>query len=185
MHAAGTGVTPSIRVIWVIYSYEFSSYTLDLSYILANVINPSSKIMHHLIVGVLPSIKSSIFVKSNPLGNYRKVIKAAKDKNSKVKVLLAVGGWNNGGKPFSDMALSKESRKIFIDSVTELLTEYEFDGFDLDWEYPVVRDGRPKDKDNFLKLIKVSSILSCCHLTMTNITVLSYKSFTPLLPRSG
>ena len=80
-----------------------------------------------------------------------------------VKVLLAVGGWANGGKPFSDMALSKKSRKVFIDSVIELLTEYKFDGMDLDWLYPVTRDGRPEDKENFVKLIEVSLILPNRH----------------------
>jgi len=97
------------------------------------------------------------------LDNYEKVIQSTKAKNPMVKVFLAVGGWANGGKPFSDMALSKESRKIFIDSVIELLTEYKFDGMDLDWLYPVTRDGRPEDKENFVKLIEVSLILPNRH----------------------
>ena len=34
------------------------------------------------------------------------------------------------------MAQTAETRKIFIDSIVELLQAHNFDGVDLDWEYP-------------------------------------------------
>lgn len=53
-----------------------------------------------------------------------------------VEVLISIGGWNCSGY-FSEMALTEESRKTFIDSCVELMKEYEWiDGIDVDWEYP-------------------------------------------------
>ena len=71
--------------------------------------------------------------------------------------MIAIGGWNNGGQPFSQMASSAGTRKIFIDSVLEFINQYNFDGLDLDWEYPGQRGGNPNtDKQNFNNLIKVN-----------------------------
>jgi chitinase len=53
---------------------------------------------------------------------------------------LSVGGWDAGGKVFSVMAKSAQSRKSFIQSVVATLEKYKFDGIDIDWEYPVADD---------------------------------------------
>ena len=34
------------------------------------------------------------------------------------------------------MAQTAETRKIFIDSMVKMVTDHNFDGVDLDWEYP-------------------------------------------------
>jgi chitinase len=48
--------------------------------------------------------------------------------NPKLKTLLAVGGWNMGSGPFSDMCKNETNRKIFIRSTIDLLRKYKFDG---------------------------------------------------------
>lgn len=55
-----------------------------------------------------------------------------------VKVLIAIGGWNDslGGK-YSRLVNSAAARKKFIDHVIQFILKHNFDGLDLDWEYPV------------------------------------------------
>lgn len=53
------------------------------------------------------------------------------------------------------MAESESRRDIFSEAVLRLLIYYDFDGFDLDWEYPTQRRGLSDDKDNFSKLVKI------------------------------
>ncbi|OXA44044.1 endochitinase [Folsomia candida] len=79
-----------------------------------------------------------------------------KKRNPKLKALLAVGGWGEGGKKYSQMASMVERRNSFVRSVVEYISEYNFDGFDLDWEYPGAMDrgGNMADKDNFLSLVE-------------------------------
>jgi len=79
-------------------------------------------------------------------------VMALKKKNPSLTVLLAVGGWNheNGKGKFSRMVSTASGRKKFIDSSVALLRKYEFDGFDLDWEYPANRGNSPaSDKGRF------------------------------------
>lgn len=76
--------------------------------------------------------------------------------NPSLKTLLAVGGWNFGSKPFSDMASQPSRRSIFINSTIEFLRKRNFDGLDIDWEYPATRGGPPQDKMNLASLMKVS-----------------------------
>lgn len=72
----------------------------------------------------------------------------------KLKVSLAIGGWNQGSKNYSDLASSPERRSRFIDSVLSFLKQFDFNGFDLDWEFPAARNGSSVDKQNFVSLVK-------------------------------
>ena len=54
------------------------------------------------------------------------------------KVLLALGGWNDSeGDKYSRLVGSADSRETFIHHAIQFLTDHNFDGLDLDWEYPV------------------------------------------------
>jgi len=81
---------------------------------------------------------------------------ALRQQHPSLAVLISVGGWAWSG-AFSDMALTKASRAVFIQSVADLLTRYQLDGLDIDWEYPgQPGDGhhfRPRDKQNYTLLL--------------------------------
>lgn len=89
-----------------------------------------------------------------------------KASNPNVKLLISMGGWNEGSATYSavsgnsfllvkstnklrspQVAASKSRRATFVNSVYDFLIKYGFDGFDFDWEYPGVRLGSaPQDK---------------------------------------
>ncbi|XP_042215120.1 acidic mammalian chitinase-like [Homarus americanus] len=78
---------------------------------------------------------------------------ALKEINPDLTVLLAVGGWNEGSEDYSVMAEDPEKRKTFINSSVALVRKHNFDGLDVDWEYPAFRGGKPEDKENFVTLL--------------------------------
>ncbi|XP_047144116.2 acidic mammalian chitinase isoform X1 [Hydra vulgaris] len=80
-------------------------------------------------------------------------IMTLKLKNPNLKILLAVGGWNHENdavSKFSTMVNSQTNRNAFIKSTVDLLRQWNFDGLDLDWEYPSGRGNSPPgDKQMF------------------------------------
>ncbi|XP_075161642.1 chitinase 2 [Haematobia irritans] len=72
-----------------------------------------------------------------------------------LKVSLAIGGWNEGSKNYSRLVADPMARGKFVKQVTSFIRKYNFDGLDLDWEYPTQRDGNPAlDRENFVLLCK-------------------------------
>jgi chitinase len=85
------------------------------------------------------------------------ILNGLKKQNSALKILVSVGGWT-WSKNFSDASLTKESRRLFIDSAVDFVTRYDLDGLDIDWEYPGLKGDnnrfRPEDKENYTLLLK-------------------------------
>jgi chitinase len=75
-------------------------------------------------------------------------------KNNGLTALMAIGGWNEGSIKYSQMAATQVGRDFFADSVVTFVKKYNFDGLDVDWEYPTQRGGAPEDKENFSLLLE-------------------------------
>jgi chitinase len=77
--------------------------------------------------------------------------------NPAFTVLVSVGGWL-WSTNFSDVALTAESRGVFIASVMDFIARFDLDGLDVDWEYPGMRGSghsfRSEDRRNFTLLLK-------------------------------
>ena len=72
---------------------------------------------------------------------------AIRKKNPHLRLMGSVGGWTRS-EGFSPMAASPATRGVFIRSAIAFLRAHDFDGIDLDWEYP----DRPGDRQNFVAL---------------------------------
>jgi len=99
--------------------------------------------------------RGEVALQSAEDANYLARLRALKTRNPRLKILISVGGW--GAEGFSDAALSDQSRAKFADSAARLLAVHQFDGIDIDWEYPGLADGgirsRVEDKQNFTALL--------------------------------
>lgn len=80
------------------------------------------------------------------LGGFRELV-GLKSQNPSLKVLISMGGWNEGSYNFSLVARDPKLRKELAQNVVSFIKEYDFDGFDIDWEYPSKRDSIYPDVD--------------------------------------
>lgn len=91
------------------------------------------------------------------LSNFTR-LRTLKSRHPGLKTVISVGGWSYSGK-FSDAALTGASRADFADSVVDFIKTYDFDGVDIDWEYPTgggfsSNTVRAEDKTNFGLLLQ-------------------------------
>jgi len=63
---------------------------------------------------------------------------------------LYLGGWSFGTQKFKDMTATRYARQTFVFSAIPYLRERNFDGLDIDWEYPK----GSKDKENYVHLLQ-------------------------------
>ena len=91
-------------------------------------------------------------------GTYNQINNVLKSQYPHLKTLISVGGWTWSGR-FSDVALTEVSRTTFAESCVEFIRTYNFDGVDIDWEYPVCcglgsNTYRPEDRENYTLLME-------------------------------
>ncbi len=86
-------------------------------------------------------------------GNF-KAFSDLKKKHPHIKTLISIGGWTLSD-TFSALAESPTARANFVENAIKFCKDYDFDGVDIDWEYPgfAEHSGRPQDKENFTLLL--------------------------------
>ncbi|KRZ18255.1 putative endochitinase [Trichinella pseudospiralis] len=87
-------------------------------------------------------------IKSDNSGLYQRVNKL-KQQDPNLKTLLSVGGYGFGIQKFQQLARNQYARNKFINSLKDFLRRFNFDGVDLDWEYPT-----SADYSHFIILVK-------------------------------
>ena len=96
-----------------------------------------SKLTHINYAFALPTTSGSIKPIDDP-ARFRSLVTLAHTNN--VKVFISIGGWSDGGTPlnstFETLAASTSGRTTFINAAMSLLSTYNLDGIDIDWEYP-------------------------------------------------
>ncbi|NEW06619.1 hypothetical protein GK047_11400 [Paenibacillus sp. SYP-B3998] len=90
-------------------------------------------------------------------GSFNQLVKL-KQANPNVKTIISVGGWTWSNR-FSDVAADPTTRSNFAKSAVSFIKKYQFDGVDLDWEYPVGgglagNSYRAADKQNYVLLLQ-------------------------------
>lgn len=88
-------------------------------------------------------------------GNLRTFTKI-RDNHPGVKLLLALGGWTDSRIPglYSTLLASPTKRSQFVEHTVQFLEEWQMDGLDLDYEYPVDVGGVQTDREGFTALVR-------------------------------
>ncbi|XP_031637638.1 probable chitinase 10, partial [Contarinia nasturtii] len=76
-----------------------------------------------------------------------------------IKILIAIGGWNDSTEKYSRLLTNSSARHKFIESVIDFIGKYNFQGLDLDLEYPgcwqgSCRDSSAQDRHGFSQFIQ-------------------------------
>lgn len=94
-------------------------------------------------------------------GNFRQFYDL-KQAHPHFKTLISIGGWTKSD-TFPAMAASAAARANFAEQCISFCDTYDFDGIDIDWEYPCFYDmsdpnaphtGTPADKQNYTLLLQ-------------------------------
>ena len=83
-----------------------------------------------------------------PYKGHFNVLQTMKKQYPNVKLLMSVGGWA-GSRGFYTMLDTDQGINTFADSCVEFVRKYNFDGIDIDFEYPSATStsGNPDDQD--------------------------------------
>lgn len=147
--------TPASQTGYQVIGY-YASWSAYGGYTPSDIPASSLTCVHYAFAKIGGDLKITMGDPAVDPANFQK-LSALKQSYPSLKTLISVGGWNDSGN-FSDAAYTDASRTAFADSVVSFLTQYNFDGVDLDWEYPVsggleTNVRRSADQTNFTLLL--------------------------------
>ncbi|XP_010829152.1 PREDICTED: chitinase-3-like protein 2 [Bison bison bison] len=94
----------------------------------------------HLIYSFASISNNKVIIKDKNEAKLYQTINSLKTKNPKLKILLSIGGYLFGSKGFHPVVESSSSTLKFVNSVILFLRNHNFDGLDISWIYPNVKD---------------------------------------------
>jgi chitinase len=152
----GSFGTPQVRIVgyypsWDAYSGYFAEgirgeLLTHINYAFANISDGGLAVLGDPCLDIGDCLPARGETPPTPGGNFAHLLRL-KERHPHLRILVSIGGWN-WSENFSDVALTPASRQRFVASALELFLDRWpglFDGFDLDWEYPVA-GGRPENK---------------------------------------
>jgi len=96
---------------------------------------PYDRLTHINYAFVVPTAQGGLTGPSGTDARLRSLVTAAHARG--VKVLIAVGGWNDGNDSgFESLAANAGTRTAFVNNLVNYVNAAGLDGVDIDWEYP-------------------------------------------------
>ncbi|KAL3875559.1 hypothetical protein ACJMK2_033500 [Sinanodonta woodiana] len=87
--------------------------------------------------------------------NLMQRLNALKTRNPALKTLISLGGWEMGSVKFHKLVATHANMNKFAQNAINFLRAHNFDGLDVDWEYPAARGSPATDKHAFSELLMV------------------------------
>ncbi|XP_034950235.1 chitinase-3-like protein 2 [Chelonus insularis] len=106
----------------------------------------------HIIVGFASVVNCNLSLGANS-EIYQEVVNLKK-LQPKLKVMISAGGINELNYGFPEMVKTHANRKQFIRSVLNITKVYNFDGLDIDWEFPAWLGGNKRETIYYVQLLQ-------------------------------
>ncbi|XP_033739595.1 putative chitinase 1 [Pecten maximus] len=78
-----------------------------------------------------------------------------RSKNEDLVMMLSVGGWATDSKLFSKTVSSEENMQHFAEEAINYLRKHDFDGLDIDWQFPATRGSPPEDVQRYYRFLRL------------------------------